>query len=83
MYEKIRRKIFSEEGNNRIVDWRALLQIMFEPQESSVMESAKCSGGIPKWRVLRKAMQEIIFATYCGKSEAINDAFRNKFLAII
>ena len=44
------------------------------------MENAKYSGGDPEWRVLRKARQEITFATYCGKSEAINNAFRYNFL---
>ena len=41
------------------------------------MEGAKYNGGYPKWRVLRKVRQEVTFATYCGKSEAINDTFRN------
>ena len=44
------------------------------------MEGTKYSGGAPEWRVLRKARQEVTFVTYCGKYEAINDAFRNNFL---
>ena len=44
------------------------------------MEGAKYSGSDPEWRVLRKARQEVTFATYNSKSEAINDAFRNNFL---
>ena len=44
------------------------------------MEGAKYSGGVPEWRVLRKARQKVTFATYCGKSEATNNAFRNNVL---
>ena len=50
------------------------------PQEFSIMEGAKYSGGTPEWMVLKKARQKVTFATYCFKSEAINDAFRNNFL---
>ena len=53
---------------------------MCVPQESSIIEGAKYSGGDPEWRVVRKPRQEATFATYCGKSEAINDAFKNNFL---
>ena len=44
------------------------------------MVGAEYNGGYPEWRILRKARQEVTFATYCGKSEAINDAFGNNFL---
>ena len=44
------------------------------------MEGAKYSGGVTERRVFRKARKEVTFPTYCGKSEAINDAFRNNFL---
>ena len=53
---------------------------MFVPQESSIMDGAKYSGGDPEWRLLRKVRQEVTFATTCGKSEAINDAFKNNFV---
>ena len=44
------------------------------------MNGAKYSGDGPEWRVLRIAGQEVTFGIYSGKSEAINDAFRNNFL---
>ena len=53
---------------------------MFVPHAPSIMEGTKCSGGVPKWRVLRKARQEVTFATDCGKPEAISDAFRKNSL---
>ena len=53
---------------------------MFVPQKSGIMEGAKYSGGGPEWRVLTTTRQEVTFATYCVKSEAMNDAFRNNLL---
>ena len=53
---------------------------MFVPQEYSIIEGIKYSMGDPESRILRKAREEVTFVTYCGKCEAINDAFRNNFL---